>query len=640
MLVYVRGAGDIATGIALRLHRVGCQVVMADIAEPTCIRRTVAFSEAIRLGEARVEDVTARLAADARVARAIAAAGDVAVVVDPDARMIGALAPDAVVDAILAKRNLGTSMDMAPVVVGVGPGFTAGIDCHAAVETKRGHYLGRAIYQGSPIANTGVPGVIAGVGADRVLRAPADGPFECVRAIGDAVSAGEVVGRVAGEPMVATIDGVLRGLIASGVRVVRGMKSGDIDPRGERAFCDTVSDKASAVGGGVLEAIMHFSSPFKPLIVLETRLAYGLEYVMASDVKLTKLADCAGCGAKVGAGQLAKLFEGFEQPHDPNLLVGFDRADDAAVYKVAPDVAMVQTLDFFPPIADDPFTFGAIAATNALSDIYAMGGEPKTALNIMAVPQDMDPDAVRDILRGGCAKASEAGAIVCGGHSIYDPEPKYGMAVTGLVHPDRILTNAGARPGDVLVYTKPLGIGVLTSAMKADLVDEDLAQRVLDIMTTLNRGARDIMVRYRVHACTDITGFGVMGHLLEMAQGAGVAIDVDAAAFEFLPRAREFAAMGIVPAGAYRNREYAQASADLSGVPLDVADLLFDPQTSGGLMICVDAEDAPAMLAELAADPRVPVAVEVGRVLPYDDAGDDDDAPDGAVPAPRLRVHW
>lgn len=640
MLVYVRGAGDIATGIALRLHRVGCQVVMADIAEPTCIRRTVAFSEAIRLGEARVEDVTARLAADARVARAIAAAGDVAVVVDPDARMIGALAPDAVVDAILAKRNLGTSMDMAPVVVGVGPGFTAGIDCHAAVETKRGHYLGRAIYQGSPIANTGVPGVIAGVGADRVLRAPADGPFECVRAIGDAVSAGEVVGRVAGEPMVATIDGVLRGLIASGVRVVRGMKSGDIDPRGERAFCDTVSDKASAVGGGVLEAIMHFSSPFKPLIVLETRLAYGLEYVMASDVKLTKLADCAGCGAKVGAGQLAKLFEGFEQPHDPNLLVGFDRADDAAVYKVAPDVAMVQTLDFFPPIADDPFTFGTIAATNALSDIYAMGGEPKTALNIMAVPQDMDPDAVRDILRGGCAKATEAGAIVCGGHSIYDPEPKYGMAVTGLVHPDRILTNAGARPGDVLVYTKPLGIGVLTSAMKADLVDEDLAQRVLDIITTLNRGARDIMVRYRVHACTDITGFGVMGHLLEMAQGAGVAIDVDAAAFEFLPRAREFAAMGIVPAGAYRNREYAQASADLSGVPLDVADLLFDPQTSGGLMICVDAEDAPAMLAELAADPRVPVAVEVGRVLPYDDAGDDDDAPDGAGPAPRLRVHW
>lgn len=257
MLVYMRGAGDIATGIALRLHRAGFQVVMADIAEPTCIRRTVAFSEAIRLGEARVEDATARLATDADAARAIAAAGDIAVVVDPSAQMVDALAPDAVVDAILAKRNLGTHMGMAPVVVGVGPGFTAGEDCHAAVETKRGHYLGRAIYQGSPIANTGVPGVIAGVGADRVLRAPADGPFECVRAIGDTVSAGEVVGRVAGEPMLATIDGVLRGLIAPGVQVTRGMKSGDIDPRGERAFCDTVSDKASAVGGGVLEAILH-----------------------------------------------------------------------------------------------------------------------------------------------------------------------------------------------------------------------------------------------------------------------------------------------------------------------------------------------------------------------------------------------
>lgn len=257
MLVYMRGAGDIATGIALRLHRAGFQVIMADIAEPTCIRRTVAFSEAIRLGEARVEDATARLAADADAARAIAAAGDIAVVVDPFAQMVDALAPDAVVDAILAKRNLGTHMGMAPVVVGVGPGFTAGEDCHAAVETKRGHYLGRAIYQGSPIANTGVPGVIAGVGADRVLRAPADGPFECVRAIGDTVSAGEVVGRVAGEPMLATIDGVLRGLIAPGVQVTRGMKSGDIDPRGERAFCDTVSDKASAVGGGVLEAILH-----------------------------------------------------------------------------------------------------------------------------------------------------------------------------------------------------------------------------------------------------------------------------------------------------------------------------------------------------------------------------------------------
>lgn len=264
MLVYLRGAGDIATGIALRLHRAGFEVVMADIAKPTCIRRTVAFCEAIRLGEAWVEGVCARLAHDAREARAIVASGDVAVVVDPAAELLGELHADAVVDAILAKRNLGTTIDMAPVVVGVGPGFTAGVDCHVAVETKRGHYLGRAIYEGSPIPNTGIPGVIGGHGAERVLRAPADGVFEPVASIGDVVRAGDVVARVDGKAMVATIDGVLRGLLASGIQVSRGMKSGDVDPRGERAFCDTVSDKASAVGGGVLEAILGLGCVVHP----------------------------------------------------------------------------------------------------------------------------------------------------------------------------------------------------------------------------------------------------------------------------------------------------------------------------------------------------------------------------------------
>lgn len=335
---------------------------------------------------------------------------------------------------------------------------------------------------------------------------------------------------------------------------------------------------------------------------------------MSEDVKLTKLAECAGCGAKVGAGELAKLFEGFDQPRDPNLLVGFDRADDAAVYRVSDDVAMVQTLDFFPPIADDPFVFGAIAATNALSDIYAMGGEPKTALNIMMVPEDLDPGAVREILRGGATKVAEAGAIVCGGHTIYDREPKYGMAVTGFVHPDRILTNAGARVGDALIYTKPLGIGILTTAAKAGLVGRSVAEEVETLMMTLNRSARDAMVRYRVHACTDVTGFAVMGHMLEMAQGADAAVELDASAFELLDGARDLAAMGIIPAGAYRNRRYAEGHADLSGIPLDMADVLFDPQTSGGLMIAVDPADAPALLADL--EPVVPAARLVGRVVP------------------------
>lgn len=258
MLTFIRGAGDLATGIALRLHRAGISVVMADIAEPTCIRRTVAFSEAIRCGSACVEDVRASLGATPDELRAIVEQGEVAVAVDPNAELVADLAPDAVVDAILAKRNLGTTMDMAPIVIGVGPGFTAGEDCHAAVETKRGHYLGRVLYTGSPIANTGVPGIIAGVGAQRVLRSPADGPFECVREIGDIVTAGEVVGRVAGEPMLATIDGVLRGLLAPSVPASKGMKAGDIDPRGDVSFVKTVSDKATAVGGGVLEALCHF----------------------------------------------------------------------------------------------------------------------------------------------------------------------------------------------------------------------------------------------------------------------------------------------------------------------------------------------------------------------------------------------
>ncbi len=259
MLVYVRGAGDIASGIALRLHRCGMQVVMADLAVPTSIRRTVCFSEAIRLGETRVEDVRGVLCADAAAARAAVAAGDVAVVVDPNAALAPELAPDVLVDAILAKKNLGTTRGMAPIVIGVGPGFTAQVDVDAAVETMRGHYLGRVYYQGSPIANTAIPGLIGGYAGERVLRAPADGVFEpCVK-IGDEVHAGDVCGMVAGKPMVATIDGVVRGLLQEGVEVRRGLKSGDVDPRCCPDYIRTTSDKASAVGGGVLEAVLHLS---------------------------------------------------------------------------------------------------------------------------------------------------------------------------------------------------------------------------------------------------------------------------------------------------------------------------------------------------------------------------------------------
>lgn len=335
---------------------------------------------------------------------------------------------------------------------------------------------------------------------------------------------------------------------------------------------------------------------------------------MESDVKLTKLAQCAGCGAKVGAGVLAQLLEGLQVHQDPNLLVGFDRSDDASVYRVSDDLALVQTVDFFPPIADDPYLFGQIAAANALSDVYAMGGEPKLALNLMCVPKDMPQEAVRQILRGGYDKVYEAGCLITGGHSILDPEPKYGLAVTGFVRPDRVLTNSGARPGDVLLLTKPLGVGVLTTANKGGVAEEADMDRAYRQMAALNRSARDIMVNYRVHGCTDVTGFGFLGHLLEMAQGSGVSVRVETANLAFLPGAEDFARMGVLPEGMYRNRRFAESQVDPGGVPLYLQDLLYDPQTSGGLLIAVDPADAGEL--ERALHGKVPCVQRAGTVGP------------------------
>ena len=260
MLALIRGAGDLASGVALRLWRSGISVVMTELPRPTVIRRTVSFADAITHGAMTVEDVTARFAANARQAKQLLAQDVIPVLADPECCCRGELQPDVIVDAILAKRNLGTRITDAPIVIGVGPGFTAGEDCHAVVETMRGHTLGRAIYQGSALPNTNIPGLIGGFAGERVLRAPADGVFTGAKKIRDLVQEGDVVGYVAGVPMCATISGVLRGLLADGVEVKRGMKSGDIDPRGEVSYCDTVSDKANAIAGGVLEAILHLSS--------------------------------------------------------------------------------------------------------------------------------------------------------------------------------------------------------------------------------------------------------------------------------------------------------------------------------------------------------------------------------------------
>ena len=336
---------------------------------------------------------------------------------------------------------------------------------------------------------------------------------------------------------------------------------------------------------------------------------------MEENVKLTKLASCAGCGAKVGAGVLAQLLDGLQVHTDPNLLVGFDKSDDASVYKVSDDLALVQTVDFFPPIADDPYLFGQIAATNALSDVYAMGGEPKLALNLLCVPEDMPKDAVHQLLKGGYDKVYEAGAIITGGHSIFDPEPKYGLAVTGFVHPDKVLTNSGAKPGDVLLLTKPIGIGVLTTAAKADMASPESMVLAHKLMTTLNKSARDAMVKYNVHACTDVTGFGLLGHAFEMAQGSDVAITLHVDAIDLIPEALELARLGILPAGMYRNRRFAEAGVEEGSTELAKQDLLYDPQTAGGLLMAVAPEDADALFEELKS--AVPSAQRIGTVAEY-----------------------
>ena len=340
---------------------------------------------------------------------------------------------------------------------------------------------------------------------------------------------------------------------------------------------------------------------------------------METEVKLTKLASCAGCGAKLGAGTLAKMLEGFQTHADPRLIVGYDKSDDASVYVLDEHTALIQTTDFFPPIVDDPFLYGRIAAVNAMSDVYAMGGEPKLALNILCAAEEMPEEAIREVLRGGYDAAYEAGAIITGGHTIRGAEPIYGLAVSGFVHPQKVLTNSSAKPGDVLILTKPLGIGILTTAAKADMVDEAVLDRIYAQMATLNKAARDIMVKYPVHSCTDVTGFSLLGHGFEMAQGSGCTLHITVDSVPIHREAVEFASMGLVPAGAYRNRQYASSGVQLCReIPLAMQDILYDPQTSGGLLFALPEEAAEACLREL--QYSIPNAAIVGYVTEKEDS--------------------
>jgi selenide,water dikinase len=277
-----------------------------------------------------------------------------------------------------------------------------------------------------------------------------------------------------------------------------------------------------------------------------------------------------------------------------NVLVGFDTADDAGVYKLTPECALVQTVDFFTPIVDDPYTFGAIAAANALSDVYAMGGKPLSALSILAWPAKGDPDDLAQIVKGGAEKIHEADCALLGGHSIADNEVKFGYAVTGTIHPDRIKTNAGARPGDALLLTKRIGTGVIATALKQGFAEESDVQAAIKSMLTLNRRACEAMLALDVHGCTDVTGFGLIGHAREMAVASRVTIEIDSRAVRFLPGAVEYARRGAIPGGLKNNREFAASCVEGQS---DLDDLLYDPQTSGGLLISLPQADAARLEA-------------------------------------------
>ena len=288
-------------------------------------------------------------------------------------------------------------------------------------------------------------------------------------------------------------------------------------------------------------------------------------------------------------------------PTNEQVLVGLDRADDAGVYKVSDDLALIQTVDFFTPIVDDPYWFGQIAAANALSDVYAMGGIPKTAMNLVAFPvKDMELSVLRQMLQGGLDKMEEAGVVLIGGHSIEDRELKYGLSVTGFVHPERVLTKKGLRPGDRLVLTKPLGTGIINTAIKAGLASPELADRVTRLMAELNREAAEVMTRFDVGACTDVTGFGLLGHLAEMVCGSGSGVRLFSRQIPVLKEALEYASMGLIPAGAHKNREFRETGIRFEReVQPALQDVLFDPQTSGGLLISVRNEQAEPLAQDL-----------------------------------------
>ncbi len=299
----------------------------------------------------------------------------------------------------------------------------------------------------------------------------------------------------------------------------------------------------------------------------------------------------------------------------PDLLVGMDRPDDAGVYRMSADTALIQTLDFFTPVVDDPYLFGQIAVTNALSDVYAMGGRPLLAMNIICFPQDGEVSILQQILKGGYDKMAEAGVLLVGGHSVDDPEIKYGLSVTGVVHPEKILKNSGARPGDFLVLTKPLGTGIVSTAVKADMAEDKAVQKSIAAMNTLNRRPVELMENLAAHACTDITGFGFLGHACEMIEESGVGMIIHASRVPVIEEALEYASMGLIPGGCYRNEKFRASLVEAGGsVGDEMMKILFDPQTSGGLLISLPGPDAQRLL-EMLHEEGITDAAIVGEIV-------------------------
>ncbi|HEU0119185.1 MAG TPA: selenide, water dikinase SelD [Bryobacteraceae bacterium] len=328
-----------------------------------------------------------------------------------------------------------------------------------------------------------------------------------------------------------------------------------------------------------------------------------------SDRRLTTQVKAGGCASKLSPKVLDQVLGALPKQTNPHVLVGFDTSDDAGVYQISADTALVQTVDFFTPIVDDPYVFGAIAAANALSDVYAMGGSPISSLSVLTWPRDGNLEDLGQILLGGADKMREAGCVILGGHSVADTEPKFGYAVTGLVHPDRVLTNAGAKPGDAIVFTKKIGTGVISTALKQGTVLTEHMDGAIVSMLTLNNHACRAMLATRAHACTDITGFGLMGHSREMAVASGVTLVIDTAAVPLLPGAYEYAAAGAIPGGLRNNLDFAGCTVrNLGEIDPVLEQLLFDPQTSGGLLIAVPEEDVEKMQS------LYPMARRIGHV--------------------------